>query len=66
MEGGETMMEFTVGRPDFAALLKEVPSERVEVFYCGPKTLEAALFKALADRKSPFAFHPEVFDMWIV
>ena len=26
----------------------------------------AALFKALADRKSPFAFHPEVFDMWIV
>ena len=66
VEGGETMMEFTVGRPDFAALLKEVPSERVEVFYCGPKTLEAALFKALADRKSPFAFHPEVFDMWIV
>ena len=66
VEGGRTMMEFTVGRPDFAALLKEVPSERVEVFYCGPKTLEAALFKALADRKSPFAFHPEVFDMWIV
>ena len=66
VEGGETTVEFTVGRPDFAALLKEVPSERVEVFYCGPKTLEAALFKALADRKSPFAFHPEVFDMWSV
>lgn len=56
-------LEFSVGRPEFESLLKEIPSSRLEVYYCGPRTLEDALFKALVDRKSPFAFHPEVFDM---
>ena len=66
VESKRRELEFTVGRPDFAALLKEVGSERVEVFYCGPKALGATLFEALAGRKSPFAFHAEVFDMWVV
>ena len=64
-EGGEAL-EFAVGRPELAKLLEELPRERLEVFYCGPQALGKSLFKALEARGAPFAFHAEVFSMWVV
>ena len=62
----EDKLEYSVGRPDLTAFFSNLDADYLDVYYCGPKSLEKTLYKSLLKQKHPFYFYHEVFDMCIV